>query len=393
MPSTITDRVLGVASQAAIKAPCRCATTGNIASLAGLLTVDGVALADGNRVLVWQQSDTTQNGIYAAGTGAWERTTDCNGPRDLVQGTQVLAVEGTVNAGRTFWVTTASPMPGQALAFAALAIPVAPSDDSVTNAKLANMASGLVKGRFSAGAGDPEDGTPDQVFGLIELATAETAPAADDSLGLHDLSADAGRKMTLANVLKVVAGLPELTAVDGAADHLLAVDASDGLAKRVKPTNLPGGGVVPIASFTVGAPVAEVVFTNIPANFLALLVTFSGVSGSAASSDFYLRVSTDNGSSFLSTGYSGVLADITDGLLTTQTVGFELAITVTAASLVTGAAVLFANAGPQARKLLLATNAETFTAQTVAAGAVNALRFFWLSGNLDAGTIELHGLH
>jgi len=40
-------------------------------------------------------------------------------------------------------------------------------NDSVTNAELANMATGTIKGRASAGAGDPEDLTPAQVLSLL----------------------------------------------------------------------------------------------------------------------------------------------------------------------------------------------------------------------------------
>lgn len=79
-----------------IKAPCLVATTGNIA-LSGLQTIDSVALAAGNRVLVRQQADPTTNGIYNASGGPWTRAIDANGNEDFASGLQV-----TVSAGATF---------------------------------------------------------------------------------------------------------------------------------------------------------------------------------------------------------------------------------------------------------------------------------------------------
>jgi hypothetical protein len=52
------------------KEPAQAATTTNI-TLSGLQTVDGVALAAGNIVLVKNQTNAAQNGIYVASSGAW----------------------------------------------------------------------------------------------------------------------------------------------------------------------------------------------------------------------------------------------------------------------------------------------------------------------------------
>ena len=52
---------------------CVVATTANV-TLSGLQTIDGVALVDSDRVLVKDQTTTTQNGIYYAKAGAWYRS-------------------------------------------------------------------------------------------------------------------------------------------------------------------------------------------------------------------------------------------------------------------------------------------------------------------------------
>jgi hypothetical protein len=117
MTTTSTDRRSGAFLQAAIKLPCRVVAVANL-DLDGLETIDGVALAAGDRVLVTGQTDTTENGIYVADTGEWERSADCNGSRDLVQGTIVAVIAGTAYTGSVWQVTTASPVAGSALAWA-----------------------------------------------------------------------------------------------------------------------------------------------------------------------------------------------------------------------------------------------------------------------------------
>jgi hypothetical protein len=81
----------------------RVATTANIA-LTGLQTIDTVVLAAGNRVLVKNQTTTTQNGIYVVQTTAWTRATDYD------TGTELTAAKVNVTAGsaniNTVWRQT-----------------------------------------------------------------------------------------------------------------------------------------------------------------------------------------------------------------------------------------------------------------------------------------------
>lgn len=100
-----TDRLGGSEAYLAIKAPCRAIATGNI-TLAGLQTIDGVALSSGNRVLVNGQTDTTQNGIWIAANGDWVRATDFDGARDAMKGTLVWVDEGTVYGQNYYRLTT-----------------------------------------------------------------------------------------------------------------------------------------------------------------------------------------------------------------------------------------------------------------------------------------------
>lgn len=92
MPSTNTDRIGGLSTSVAIKAPCLYTTTGNI-TLSGL-SVQGNGewvseLTAGDRVFVRSQTSGVDNGIWEAGTGTWQRAKDFDGARDVVQGTLV----------------------------------------------------------------------------------------------------------------------------------------------------------------------------------------------------------------------------------------------------------------------------------------------------------------
>jgi hypothetical protein len=94
----------------AIKAPARVATTGSNITLSGLLTLDGVALAAGDRVLVKDQTDARTNGLYNAATGPWTRTIDAANNSQWTRGTQVAITDGIANATTNWECTAASPI-------------------------------------------------------------------------------------------------------------------------------------------------------------------------------------------------------------------------------------------------------------------------------------------
>ncbi|MCK1479332.1 hypothetical protein IVB27_32480 [Bradyrhizobium sp. 197] len=107
----------------AIKTPCRAATTANI-TLNGLQTFDGVSLVAGDRVLVKDQSDTTQNGIYNVSSGNWTRTTDADGNTEVVRGTVVSITDGTASSNKQYICTATNPIaPGtSSISFAIAAL-------------------------------------------------------------------------------------------------------------------------------------------------------------------------------------------------------------------------------------------------------------------------------
>lgn len=106
MTGNTIDRFNGINSGVAIKAPCRVATTANI-TLSGEQTINGVAVVSGDRVLVKNQSTGADNGIYEVSTGAWSRTPDFDGNRDIVTGTLVFVLLGDANPA-SFWRVSTS---------------------------------------------------------------------------------------------------------------------------------------------------------------------------------------------------------------------------------------------------------------------------------------------
>lgn len=75
-------------------------------------TIDGVALVTGDRILIKDQAAQSENGIYVvATTGAPARASDADSTTEMNNAT-VYVTSGTVNAGREYTQTTASPTLG-----------------------------------------------------------------------------------------------------------------------------------------------------------------------------------------------------------------------------------------------------------------------------------------
>ena len=86
----------------------RVATTGNITIASDLNvgdTIDGITLADGDRVLVKDQSTASQNGIYTAGASP-ARATDADADAEVTAGLFVFVEEGTANSDNGYVLST-----------------------------------------------------------------------------------------------------------------------------------------------------------------------------------------------------------------------------------------------------------------------------------------------
>lgn len=96
------------------KFPVRVATTASLQNtnpspttetFSGLQTIDGVALVEGDRVLVKNQTNEHYNGIYVASVGTWIRAKDALTPEQQWN-ESVPVLSGTTNGGKYFWENT-----------------------------------------------------------------------------------------------------------------------------------------------------------------------------------------------------------------------------------------------------------------------------------------------
>ena len=78
---------------------CAAATTTNLGSLSGLLTIDGVALSAGDIVLVKDQIAKEDNGLYVVSSSAWSRHASFNTNQEFID---------AYNAYSCFWVESGS---------------------------------------------------------------------------------------------------------------------------------------------------------------------------------------------------------------------------------------------------------------------------------------------
>ena len=86
------------------KGSVKAASTANIATLSGAMTIDGIALVTGDRILVKDQTAKSANGIYVIASGAWTRATDSNTWDKLISA-YVFVEEGTTNADNGYLCT------------------------------------------------------------------------------------------------------------------------------------------------------------------------------------------------------------------------------------------------------------------------------------------------
>jgi hypothetical protein len=102
------------------KQSVKVATTGDVGNLISgnvqTNTIDGVTLGYQDRILVKDQTDTTQNGIYwvlSAGTGAngwWSRSPDANQNAFVTGGLTVDVTNGSTNSNKNYRLTTPDPI-------------------------------------------------------------------------------------------------------------------------------------------------------------------------------------------------------------------------------------------------------------------------------------------
>lgn len=93
-----------------VRAGARLATTTNI-TLSGVQTIDGETTATGDKILVKNQTDASENGTYLANdAGAWTRTADADQDGEIVKGMYVFISEGALNQKSGWILITPNPI-------------------------------------------------------------------------------------------------------------------------------------------------------------------------------------------------------------------------------------------------------------------------------------------
>lgn len=94
---------MGVSSQRILN-PVRVASVANvdISSLAAEDLMDTVALENGDRLLLKNQSDASENGIYVLEQSGATRSEDMTSSGQIATGVVVPVLEGSANAGKAF---------------------------------------------------------------------------------------------------------------------------------------------------------------------------------------------------------------------------------------------------------------------------------------------------
>jgi len=78
-------------------------TVSAVENLSSVLTIDGVSIQAGNRILVKNQTNQSENGIYVVTIGTkWPRAIDANSVSTLKNNSTVYVKSGNVNSGKTF---------------------------------------------------------------------------------------------------------------------------------------------------------------------------------------------------------------------------------------------------------------------------------------------------
>jgi hypothetical protein len=344
-PSNSTDiankyYVDSVAQGLGPKAACQVGTTTNI-TLLGLQTIDGYTTVAGDRVLVKNQSTSSQNGIYIAATTAWARAVDMDVWAEVPGAYTVLLNGGQADTG---WVCTASQtgtigttaMPwvqfsGSATYYAGTGLTLASNTFSITNTGVTAASYGSASQTLTA--------TVNAQGQLTSLAATSIAIANTQVSGLGTMSTQSASSVSITGgaIDGTTLGATTASTVRGTTITSTTQFTGAGTGLTGTATSLNIGGNAATAT-TASATTAAVTFNNAGAG---------GVSGSTFNGATALTVSyntigapstTGSGASGTwAIGISGNAATVTNGVYTTGSYSNPTWITSISGSIVSGA--------------------------------------------------------
>lgn len=166
----VDNAIVSAMNRSDYKQSVRLATIASI-TLSGLQSVDGVAVADGDRVLVKNQATASQNGIYIAGAGVWNRSEDCDENAEVTSALTVSVEMGAAQADTVWQLVTDAPI---ALGTSALTFQ--------------NITNGLARLASPAFSGNPTAPTPDASDNDASIATTAFVRSAMAAYGIATTS-------------------------------------------------------------------------------------------------------------------------------------------------------------------------------------------------------------
>ncbi|SDT01019.1 phage tail protein [Pseudomonas sp. bs2935] len=211
----VDDSVANAVNRLDTKQSVLVATTAPMV-LAGVQEIDGLAVPVGSRVLVKDQAQAKDNGLYLVSTDSWKRTVDADGDEKVTPGLLVTVERGSKYADTLWMLTTDAPivLGTTALTFRDITDGFAPLDSPVFT-------------------GDPKAPTPTQFDRDESIATTKFV---GDSLGSHRglevvttaakalTKAHIGYLMVLSGNGSIIATLPPANSVPAGASISFFVD-------------------------------------------------------------------------------------------------------------------------------------------------------------------------
>lgn len=226
------------------------ATVGSNVALVGLYAIDGFTLIKGSRVLVRNQTDPIQNGIYVANLLAWKRSGDLPIGSNA-SGVAVFAVNGTVNFDRIFvciTTKTADVVGTDPLVFSELLA----SSSSVGTINKIQVSGGVDLQTVASLATAAVDGT------IATPSSVTTGTFITATTG--DITATAGNMVALGHVYSVKTNFTQITN----ATTSVPITSAAGTITSVALTNAAGAGTTyTVTGSATLLPVGALMMVNI----------------------------------------------------------------------------------------------------------------------------------